>query len=122
MEYFDASHQFIRQRRSVWCDDWSIVFAGFTRRIFLLIRLSRIFERLSGRFRSLYGTSSRAECSRSGSNNRLREELAAITFLFLVNYFWLALAALGLKPVGICRLPLGADSNYRPRLVRGPLV
>src|SRR5260221_5726087 len=91
MEYFDASHQFIRQRRSVWCDDWSIVFAGFTRRIVLLIRLSRIFERLSGRFRSLYGTSSRAECSRSGSNNRLSEELAARYHnFFILSYLFLA--------------------------------
>src|SRR3981081_4446283 len=92
MKYFDASHQFIGQRRSVRCDYWSVVFAGFTRGIILVIRLSvsldflRIFERLSSGLRSLYGTSSSAKRSRSGNNNRLREELAARYHNF---YSWL---------------------------------
>src|SRR5258707_8970543 len=101
MKYFDASHKFIGQRRSVRCDDWSIVFAGLTRRIVLLIRFSvsfdflRIFERLTSRLRSLYGTSSSTERSSACGNNCVREELAARyhNFVFLVNYFWLALAA-----------------------------
>src|ERR1700758_1103093 len=112
MEYFDASHHFIGQRRSVRCDDWSIIFSGFTRRIVLLIRLSvsldflRIFERLSSRLRSLYGSS--AERSRACSNNCVREELAASdhNVFILGDFFWLALAALHLKQVRICRLPV----------------
>src|SRR2546430_15629278 len=99
MEYFDASHQFIGQRRSVRCDDGSIVFAGFSGRIVRRIRLSasfeflRIFKRLSSGLRSLYGTSSSAERSRYGNNNRLREELAAryhnfYSFLLIFGWAW----------------------------------
>jgi hypothetical protein len=90
MEYFDASHHFIGQRRSVRCDYWSIVFAGFTRRIFLLIRLSvpidflRIFGRLSDRLCSFYRARSSTERSRARSNSCIREELAARYHNFLI--------------------------------------
>jgi hypothetical protein len=83
MKYFNASNHFIREGRSVRRDYRSIVFAGFTRRIVPLIRLSvshvvlRIFEWLPRRLRSLYGTSSSAERGRACSNNCVREEIAA---------------------------------------------
>src|SRR3974390_1442851 len=35
MKYLDASNHFIRERRPVRCDYWSIVFARFTGREFL---------------------------------------------------------------------------------------
>jgi hypothetical protein len=39
VKYFDASNHFIRERRPVRCDYWSIVFARFTGRILLAICL-----------------------------------------------------------------------------------
>jgi hypothetical protein len=90
MKYFDASHDFIGQRRSVRCDDWSIVFTGFTRRIVLLIRFSvpldcfSIIGRVPDRLCSLYRASSSTERSRARSNSCVREELAARYHNFLI--------------------------------------
>jgi hypothetical protein len=49
VKYFDASNHFIRERRPVRSDYWSIIFARFTRRILLPIglRIPRLFSGLS---------------------------------------------------------------------------
>jgi hypothetical protein len=81
VKHFDASNNFVRERRPVRCDYWSIVLARFTGRILLPIcwRISPdilgTFGRLRNRLCPLYRVSSSAQRGHARSGSCLREEL-----------------------------------------------
>src|SRR5215471_3226352 len=81
VKYFDAVNHFIRERRPVRCDYRGIVFAGFARRVLLLVPsgtphyILRILGLLSTGLRSQHRASSGADRSYTSSDSRVREEL-----------------------------------------------